>query len=76
MASPEAIHGDHADAEGNPMNVKTEIRGDKLVLEIDISQSTLDQAPNSKSGKTRMVASTSGFTKVGPVSVSLNVTTK
>lgn len=54
--------------------MKIEMRGDVLVLEIDCSAEARVRAPDSKSGKTRMLASTHGFSKVGDVSVSLNVT--
>lgn len=55
-------------------NVKGEIKGDTLVLTIDISKAAKDAAQPSKSGKTRVLASTSGFTGFGDVKVSLNAT--
>jgi hypothetical protein len=59
------------------LNVASEIKdGDKLVLTIDISKTSLEKAEPSKSGKTKMVATTRGFVKVGPVQVSLNVVVK
>lgn len=60
------------------MNV--EIKGDKLVITIDVSKAAIDAAPNSASGKSRVVASTRGFanyaTPHGTVGLSLNATTK
>ena len=56
------------------MNVKLD--GDKLVITIDVSAKALEGAQPSKSGKTRLVASTNGFTNYGPVGLSLNCTTK
>lgn len=56
------------------MNVKGEIKGDLLVLTIDISKATKDAAQPSKSGKTKIIATTSGFTGFGDVKVSLNAT--
>lgn len=54
------------------MQIKHE--GDKLVITIDVSKAALEKAQPSKSGKTRIVASTNGFTRVGDVSLSLNAT--
>jgi hypothetical protein len=56
------------------MNVKGEIKGDTLVLTIDISKAAKDAAQPSKSGKTKVLATTSGFTGFGDVKVSLNAT--
>jgi len=56
------------------MNVKGEIKGDTLVLTIDISAKAKEQAQPSKSGKTKVLATTSGFTGFGDVKVSLNAT--
>ncbi len=55
-------------------NVKGEIKGDTLVLTIDISKAAKDAAQPSKSGKTKVLATTSGFTGFGDVKVSLNAT--
>jgi hypothetical protein len=55
------------------MNVQHEVKDDKLILTVDVSSETIDKAAPSKSGKTKMVGTTSGFVRVGPVSVSLNV---
>ncbi len=56
------------------MNVSGKIDGDKLVLTIDISKAAKDAAQPSKSGKTKVLATTSGFTGYGDVKVSLNAT--
>lgn len=56
------------------MSVYGEIKGDKLVLTIDLSPAARDAAPVSKSGKTRLVASTNGFARFGDVQVSMNAT--
>jgi len=56
------------------MNVKGEIKGDLLVLTIDISAAQREKAQPSKSGKTKILATTSGFTGFGDVKVSLNAT--
>jgi len=55
-------------------NIQYEQKGDKLILTIDVSPDSIEEAKASKSGKTRMVASTHGFTNIGGVKVSLNVT--
>jgi hypothetical protein len=53
-------------------NVLTKIVGDKLIIEIDVSQQTIDAARPSGSGKTLAVASTGGFVPIGPGKLSLN----
>lgn len=55
-------------------NVSGEIKGDKLILTIDISPATKAAAQPSKSGKSKILATTSGFTGFGDVKVSLNAT--
>jgi hypothetical protein len=50
-----------------------EMKGDKLVITVDCSESVLKGAPASASGKSRIVATTSGFTTCGRVKVGLNV---
>jgi hypothetical protein len=52
-------------------NVQTKIAGDKLVITVDVSEATLKAAVPSKTGKSRIVASTSGFTAVGGVKLNL-----
>lgn len=54
--------------------VKGEIKGDELVLTFDISAVARAAAAPSRSGKTRILATTSGFTRFGDVSVSVNAT--
>lgn len=56
------------------MQVQGEIKGDKLILTIDVSKAAKDAAAPSKTGKTRILATTGGFTRFGDVSVSLNAT--
>ena len=56
------------------MNVKGEIKGDMLILMIDIGPNARKTATASKSGKTHILATTSGFTGFGDVKVSLNAT--
>ncbi len=62
-------------------NVTYELDGDTLILKMDVSASALAAAPPSASGKTMLVATTSGAMPIplvsgAPLSVSLNVTTK
>jgi hypothetical protein len=54
--------------------MKIEVKDDKLLIEVDVSPAALAKAEVSKSGKTRLVATTHGFAEYGPVKVSLNVT--
>jgi len=54
--------------------VTGEIKGDKLVLTIDVSEAARKAAEPSKSGKTLVIASTRGFTRFGDIGVSLNAT--
>ena len=56
------------------MNVKGEIKGDVLVITIDVSKEAREKAQPSKSGKTKLLATTSGFTGFGDIKVSLNAT--
>lgn len=46
-------------------NVEYKITGNKLQITVDLSEKTLAEAPPSKTGKTCLVSSTSGFTKIG-----------
>lgn len=52
------------------------IKGDKLIIEVDVSDKALKSAPTSKSGKNKLLASTGGFEAVGNVRVGLNVISK
>lgn len=56
------------------MNVKGEMKGDILTITVDCSKVARDAAQPSKSGKTKILATTSGFTGFGDVKVSLNAT--
>lgn len=56
------------------MNVKGEIKGDHLVLTIDISAKAQKHAKPSSTGKTKLIATTNGFVNYGTVKVSLNAT--
>lgn len=56
------------------MNVKGEIKGDQLVITIDISAKAQRQARPSSTGKTKLIATTSGFINFGDVKVSVNAT--
>ena len=42
-------------------NIRTTFDGDTLILAIKIDPETVKNAPNSKSGKTRIIASSGGF---------------
>ncbi len=57
-----------------------EVKGDKLIVTVDVSKAAIEAATNSASGKTRIVDSTRGFTGVatpaGLLALSLNLTTK
>ncbi len=60
-------------------NVLTEIKNGKLVITVDISKPILDKAPFSKTGKNRLVASSSGMMDVpntDGIRIGLNVITK
>lgn len=50
-------------------NVKTEVRGDKLIIEVDLSVAGVPSA----SGKSRVIGSTEGNVSVGDVKIGLNV---
>lgn len=57
-------------------NVQATVEGNTLVLRVDISDEAKAKAPYSKSGKTKLVASSGGFQKAGNVSFSVNVSSK
>lgn len=62
-------------------NVKHEVIGDKLVIEIELNHGALASAPLSSTGKTRLLASTSGTVALPPIenhpaSFSINVMVK
>jgi hypothetical protein len=54
--------------------MQIEHKGDQIIVTIDVSDAALKAAKPSSSGKTLMVATTNGFRRHGPVSVSLNCT--
>ncbi|UPJ96407.1 hypothetical protein [Bradyrhizobium sp. 172] len=54
------------------MNVKGELKGEQLVLRIDLSAKAQKQARPSSTGKTKVIATTNGFVNYGDVKVSLN----
>lgn len=56
------------------MNIKGEFKGEVLVLYIDCSKEAREKAGPSKSGKTKILATTSGFTGFNDVKVSVNAT--
>jgi hypothetical protein len=45
-------------------NVTHEVKGDKLIITVDISQSAITAAPPSSSGKTKLVGTTGGAVSV------------
>ena len=58
-------------------NVNTSVKGDKLIIEIDIGKSAIAKAEMSKSGKNKLLATTGGFTSVqgaNGIRIGLNVT--
>lgn len=55
-------------------NVTGKVDGDKLILTIDIGKAAREAAQPSKTGKTKILATTSGFTGYGDIKVSLNAT--
>jgi hypothetical protein len=54
--------------------IVAEMKGDNLVITIDCGKAAREEAHPSKSGKTKVLATTGGFTRIGDVSVSLNAT--
>lgn len=54
-------------------NIEMKAQDGKLVIICDISKKTLEAAETSKSGKSKVVASSHGFTTIEGVRVSLNV---
>lgn len=55
-------------------NVRAEISGNHLVITIDVSSKARKQAQASSTGKTKLLATTSGFVVVKDVRLSLNAT--
>ena len=56
-------------------NIKAEIKGGKLLIEVDVSKQTLEQAPLSTTKKTKLVATSNGNLPVGSdgLKIGLNV---
>jgi hypothetical protein len=48
--------------------------GDKIIIEIDVSEAALKEAKPSSTGKTLIIAGTGGFTRVGRFALNLNCT--
>ena len=42
-------------------NVKAEVKGDQLILTIDVSKASFESAPASSTGKMHLVGTTSGY---------------
>jgi hypothetical protein len=61
-------------------NVSYEVVKDKLIITVDMSASAVANAPRSASGKSHLLASSSGFiavpSKHAAISFSVNVTAK
>ena len=58
-------------------NVTHEVRGSKLVIEVDIGEDTIKKSGRSSTGKSLLVASTKGFIKINNrIGLSLNVSAK
>ena len=56
------------------MAVQVETKGDTMTITIDVSKAAREAAQPSSTGKSRVLATTHGFTRFGDVGVSLNVT--
>lgn len=52
------------------------LKGDKLHIIIDVSEEARNLAPVSSTGKTKIVATTHGFSNYGPVGLNLTVTSR
>ena len=49
------------------------IKGTKLIIEVDVSPEAIKNAPMSKSGKNKLIASSRSFLPVGAFRFQLNV---
>lgn len=61
------------------MSYEMNVKGNKLVIEVDISDKTIEQSPLSKTGKSKVIATTNGFTTVDEkrgVRASFNIITR
>jgi hypothetical protein len=62
---------------GEVRNIRFEQKGDRLIIEVDVSSSAIKQAPWSSTGKSKLVASSGGFMKVGDnMALNLNLSVK
>ena len=57
-------------------NCKIEQKGETLLITIDTSDATRKAAQPSKSGKTKVLATTHGFTNYNGIGISLNATVR
>ena len=57
-------------------NCKVETKGDLILITIDASDAARKAANASKSGKTKVLASTHGFANYNGVGISLNATVR
>ena len=57
-------------------NCKIEQKGETLLITIDTSEATRKAAAPSKSGKTKVLASTHGFVNYAGVGLSINATVR
>lgn len=57
-------------------NCKVETKGDLILITIDASDAARKSANASKSGKTKVLASTHGFANYNGVGISLNATVR
>jgi hypothetical protein len=54
--------------------MKIDVKGDKLIIEVDVSKAAIARAQLSNSGKNKLLATTGGLKEFGHVKVGLNVT--
>jgi hypothetical protein len=57
--------------------MQIKVQGSKLIIEVDVSEQVLKNAPLSSTGKSRVVDTSHGYTGVSglPIKLSLNVIT-
>lgn len=57
--------------------IEHEIKGNKLIIVVDVSAAAIEKAPMSKSGKNKLVGTTGSFLRINDVlSFQLNVIAK
>lgn len=54
-------------------NIVTELKGDKLIITVDVSAATIARSPRSASGKSKTIATSHGHTSVNGNGLSLNL---